>query len=271
MPTFTDEFASSDGSSRAHELELSTVWRVNADDSYRVRRNAPAKDCFIALRTHHGTGHLSVARGQEFVLDAGTFLIAENKNITQYHCVGGRWDFWWFEFRFFEPPHFMTEQILRTDLVPDEKEECAQIFSGLQRMSFLERALASARFTTLLYRWLVASASVWQRTPQMELVEKLIERMRARPAGWSVAEMAREMHLCERHLRHIFKAQTGKSPKQFYDETRLNAARQMLEQGFVNGAEAAERFGFSSPAHFSKAFSDHFGLPPSRVAAKAML
>jgi AraC-like DNA-binding protein len=264
------EHSSASGATRAHELELRTLWRVEADASYKVvRRESSSCRNFIALRTHRGTGFLKLTHGASFVLDAGSLIIVEHKKIESYHCVGAQWNFWWFEFQMYEPPHFVLEQSVKAKQVPNEIRECKELFSALKNLSLLERGLASARFTTLMYRWWVVSSNHWQQTPQRVLVERLIERMRARLTGWSVAEMAREMFLCEHRLRQIFKAQTGKSLKHFYDEMRLDAARQILEQGFVNVTEAAEQFGFSSPAHFCKAFRAHFGLPPSHIAAKS--
>ena len=69
-------------------------------------------------------------------------------------------------------------------------------------------------------------------------------------------------------FRQVFAALTGQAPKRFYDGLRLEYGRGLLRLGIHKVADVAERLGFSSPFHFSRAFKKHFGKPPSEFRPK---
>ncbi len=83
--------------------------------------------------------------------------------------------------------------------------------------------------------------------------------------NWTVAQMACEAHMSERNFRLAFAAVTRQSPKRFYDRLRLRTAEELLRQGVYTVAQVGDRLGFSSPFHFSKAFKQCFGYPPSKA------
>lgn len=66
------------------------------------------------------------------------------------------------------------------------------------------------------------------------------------------------------HFVRAFREATGKTPHRYVLDLRLNRARDLLSEGPVPIAQIAQDCGFSSPAHFSVAFHDHFGLSPSQ-------
>ena len=63
---------------------------------------------------------------------------------------------------------------------------------------------------------------------------------------------------------------TGKSPNKFLKEYRLNRALNLLNKQNGNISEIAFETGFSSPAYFSKCFSDVYGILPSNYAKKSV-
>lgn len=67
--------------------------------------------------------------------------------------------------------------------------------------------------------------------------------------------------------RH-FKAVTALSPLQYQKNVRLLHARSLLIAGEGNATTVALSVGYESPTQFSREYARHFGLPPSRDAAK---
>jgi len=61
---------------------------------------------------------------------------------------------------------------------------------------------------------------------------------------------------------HIF----GTTPGAYIRDVRLKRARQMLCDQDKNLTEIALMVGYASSSHFSKAFSAHYGVPPSKYA-----
>lgn len=80
----------------------------------------------------------------------------------------------------------------------------------------------------------------------------------------TVSALAEEMGVSERYLQVAFKSVSGKSPKQFILTQKLEQSRKaLMNDTSLTIVEVSERYGFSSPAHFSSAFKSHFGISPS--------
>ena len=75
--------------------------------------------------------------------------------------------------------------------------------------------------------------------------------------------LASEMALSRSQLNRKLKALTGKNPTLFVRDFRLQKARQLLASGFGNVSEVTDAVGISSPAYFSRIFTEAFGISPS--------
>lgn len=99
-----------------------------------------------------------------------------------------------------------------------------------------------------------------------EIVEGAKALLTERPAErWTLASVARELHLSEFHLARIFRAATGFSIQRYRNELRLRLALDLLENAAVPVGELAHRLGYSSHSHFTDSFNAVFGAPPSAV------
>lgn len=67
-----------------------------------------------------------------------------------------------------------------------------------------------------------------------------------------------------------FKKARGVTPHQYLIETRLQAARDLIERGRCDVTEAALNCGFSTTSHFSAAFRKRWGLSPSALKPRSM-
>jgi AraC-like DNA-binding protein len=77
-----------------------------------------------------------------------------------------------------------------------------------------------------------------------------------------LVELAKEVGLTHTRLSKLFKILFGTTVYGFLRQERLECARRMLEDGRRNMAEVAYECGFSSPSHFSRAFSSRYGVQP---------
>ncbi len=258
--------AKAPGPSAASGVSLANIWDVRADDSYDVQGQHVGRHTLVAVRTHAGHGRLAFDRIAPIETRAHTLLFLEWQRLRRYRCIGGQWDFWWFEFTVAGTLHFPLHQVLAIDDQPRDAVDFAWIFRALRRETFAQRSLASAGAAMLFYRWLAQWEGERRASPHQPAIERIVDRMHEKLGDhWTVAAMAAEAHLCERRFRQVFQAVTGRSPKRFYDGLRLDRAHELLRLGILSVAEIAEELGFSSPFHFSKAFRRHFGTPPSRV------
>lgn len=249
---------------RSGGLGLRTVWHVRADPSYDVCRQTGVYPGFVAVRTLAGTGRLELDTPGAFALEPGTVLLAENQRITRYGCAARRWHFWWFEFTLADPLFLVLHAPVSCPAAPPEGVVLAEIFRRLRRASSAHRSLASAGLAYLIHRWLAAHHEQQPPTPHQPAIERVVDAMHKKTDGaWTVPEMARTAGLSERRFRQVFRQLMGATPKRFYDGVRLELGRHLLLTEATKISTVAERLGFSSPFHFSRAFRAHYGRPPS--------
>ena len=75
--------------------------------------------------------------------------------------------------------------------------------------------------------------------------------------------LAVELGVSYSHLRHSFQARVGVSPRQYYLNTRIQKAQDLLMNTPKSVKEIAEVLGFESASHFSKQFKQRIGSPPN--------
>lgn len=79
----------------------------------------------------------------------------------------------------------------------------------------------------------------------------------------TLAEMAEQANVTEKHLCRLFSRSLGRSPMQTYTLLKLQMARPLLIRSNLNIQEIAERCGFSDPLYFSRRFAQAYGCAPS--------
>jgi AraC-like DNA-binding protein len=85
---------------------------------------------------------------------------------------------------------------------------------------------------------------------------------RAEHAVYRVSALAKDCGVTERHLRRFLRLKFGKSPRAWLAERRLARAAASLQQALLV-KEAAAQAGFKNPAHFTRRFTQRYGVPPS--------
>ncbi len=246
-------------------LCLHTVWHVRADPSYDVRRGE-APPTLVAIRTLAGTGQVELRKLAPIEVKPDSVLIVENRKISRYFCTARQWHFWWFEFTMAAPVFFESDHPVICAATPREGASLSEIFRNLRRPSPAHRSLASAGFAYLAHQWMAAQHEQRPRAPHQTAIERVVDTMHEKTDGtWSVRDMARAAGLSERRFRQVFQKTMGATPKQFHDGIRLELGRRILLVEGAKISDVADRLGFSSPFHFSRAFRARYGKPPSAL------
>jgi len=108
------------------------------------------------------------------------------------------------------------------------------------------------------------------------IVGAALSALHARPAhGWTLDELAHEVHSSRSVLAQRFQALVGQSPMQYLARWRMLLASNLLRRSNVSLAQVAEEVGYLTDAAFSRAFRREFGVPPaawrrSRAIAPAL-
>jgi CheY-like chemotaxis protein len=103
-----------------------------------------------------------------------------------------------------------------------------------------------------------------------EFLQRVLDRLNEHleDSNYSVDWLADEVGLSRRQIDRRIRASTGKTAAQLMRHLRLIRASQLLRARGGPVSEIAHAVGFSSPAHFAKAFRDRFGVPPSEHAGQ---
>lgn len=87
-------------------------------------------------------------------------------------------------------------------------------------------------------------------------------------AADSLDALARAAGVSPRHLRRLFRAETGMTPGQYVETVRLEAARALLEAGNDAVETVAEGSGFGSAETMRRTFQQTLGVPPTVYRAR---
>ncbi len=85
----------------------------------------------------------------------------------------------------------------------------------------------------------------------------------------SIAELATQLGVSDRHLRRVFATTHGVTPLQYLQTRRLLLAKQLLTDTQLPIAQVALASGFRSLRRFNAAFAESYRMNPSRLRAEA--
>ena len=95
---------------------------------------------------------------------------------------------------------------------------------------------------------------------RVERVKQALARDLENPP--SLSQLGREVGCSPFYLSRIFSEHTSMTISRYLRNLRLERAAELLRSGRLNVTEAAMAVGYSSLSHFSKAFSEMFGICP---------
>lgn len=264
------------GPSQSSGVALRIIWSVEADEKYERNRPVAYRSSsdlhpsggkgLICLRTLSGRGRVCFTDAEPVDVGAGTLLLMRWADVEKYYCRQATWKFWWVEFEAQTGARFPLGRVLPVALKASHRTQFRRLRRLLRSSILMERRLASALFDSLLCEWLCEWESSGADQRSRDALSRVVQAMHERLDGsLALREMARIAGKSERGLRDLFNRETGRSPKAFYDELRLSVASEYIRTGVCNVSEAAYRFGYSSPFHFSRAFKRHLGVSPSEI------
>lgn len=253
-------------------IQIRSFWDVQGGEEYqnvwpRDRKLCYADNTVVVVYTESGKGIINVKNDNSFSIRGNSVIFLDPHEVENYGCVGLVWKLYWVEL--FVDENFKSV-IPFNQLINIENKIHFQLqFDEMkQALSYNKKqynAYAAAIFTKIFYEWLI-DASYSNKTPQQKMVQNVIDEMHSRLAdNWQVKEMANFAGCSEQHLRKLFMAQTGCSPKDYYLTIKLELAHTLLKKGQHNITQLSYELGFTDAFHLSKAFKRKYGFSPSEV------
>lgn len=252
-------------------ISLISLWHTYADENYRViwprdKKKPLIANSWVAVYTLQGCGKILLKDGEQITLNGNCIIFLKPTDIQSYHCEGLLWEQYWMEFT---PTSIMDIPIRQQSVIYNGdvyNQELAEVSQLITRPEPIKNNLAVAFLTKIIYQWICLIDSNGKKDPQRIQVEKLIAALHASlQRRWSVADMAATIPCSEAWLRRLFLRYTGKTPKEYYLDARLELALSLLKQEGNTVGQVADMLNFFDSFHFSKAFKHKFGYAPSAV------
>jgi AraC-like DNA-binding protein len=106
--------------------------------------------------------------------------------------------------------------------------------------------------------------------PRRDPIAQALQLIDANPsANWTVELLARSVGMGRSNFAAHFTQAMGRAPMEGVAEQRMEHAATLLSQGKLKIADISEMAGYSSEAAFSRRFTRHFGVSPSRMREQA--
>lgn len=103
-------------------------------------------------------------------------------------------------------------------------------------------------------------------------VQRALRVMRDTPGDpCGIESLAETAGMSRANFFRVFQASTGVTPRVFQNVLRLERAVDAAVNTDVAFSELSQTLGFCTPAHFTRFFRDHAGVPPSRFRDTARL
>ena len=189
--------------------------------------------------------------------DITQYLLAVDRRPAPYNHI-----FWLDAF-----PALLCFELLRGDLA----EEAPSPLNDRQKLlETVQGAVLSETINQTLFELCSRTAAALANRPQpnsTHVTDKAyynIQKYYPDPK-FNVSTLAEMMHFHEGYLRRIFKASFGKSPAAVLKETRMAAAKKLLEEGDMQIQQVARSVGFEDASYFSKCFKQYYGYSPSDI------
>jgi transcriptional regulator GlxA family with amidase domain len=104
--------------------------------------------------------------------------------------------------------------------------------------------------------------------PPIDPVERARRMMTEHPDGAHTTEsLGRQVGLSSRHFRRRFLEATGKTPRRFLTEARMQQAAELLRTTTLGIEQVAQTVGYLNFAAFDRMFKRAFGLTPTEWRA----
>src|SRR5688572_15080989 len=87
----------------------------------------------------------------------------------------------------------------------------------------------------------------------------------------SIEKLAGAVGLSPSRLRHLFKAEAGMPPAQYYRALRMRTAKQLIETTFLSMKEIRARVGINSKDQFTRDFKRFYGRTPAQHRAHHLI
>lgn len=255
-----------------HQLSLRFVGMVcarchetSADDVERLMTRDLIPGEMSVFRGVTGRGFICIGE-KSMELTTGSLLFIPTRELTAAVPNAEEWRFNQFRFVPSAPIDFLQEkQIYSIPLKKDEELLVKEMFYQQYSGAAFAGNLIGVLFTGQLYRWAMElDTTARAETMYLQKIQFAIEYINlhlSEPV--SISDLSARFSISERHFRQLFRQVTGKSPKSYQGEVRLNKCAHLLNSTELSIQEISDTLGYYSQYQLSRDFKKFYGISPS--------
>ncbi len=98
--------------------------------------------------------------------------------------------------------------------------------------------------------------------PRIELVISTIEKSFS--DDLDTQKLGEMVNMSASYLRHVFKSETGLTPRQYLKRVRMQEAQILLRTTFLSVKQIMNHVGINDDSYFSREFRRTFGIAPGK-------
>jgi len=173
-------------------------------------------------------------------------------------------------------PKVVREWFLKIMMDLQLKFKSLQHFRSVYTLEVLHQSILNAESFDLLLE-MVASVlnntlpvmdQVYLNTQRKEITEAKLYVLRSLGRKVSQEEVADFLHLNPSYFCRLFKRETGETFIEFTIRTKMEKAKELIDQTTGTVEELAKKLGYENKSYFLKSFKAFTGLTPSEYAGK---
>ena len=217
-----------------------------------------------------GTCEISI-EGETYVARAGDWFFIPGKTPHSYHNFKDKpFEKYWMHF-YVSPARNIPKLLGASYLLRlSDRKEVNRLFAKFTELfpgnDFADRLAVKAVALRLLSHFIKFSnkktedISVAEGSAISTVFDYIERNMDVLICNETLADIA---HMHPTHFIRFFKAETGKTPKEYINGRKMEIAKSMLEGTELQISEISESLGFFDPMHFSKTFKKRYSISPT--------
>jgi AraC-like DNA-binding protein len=226
---------------------------------------------FQVLYVTRGEGEFESASAGSKAIGAGTAMLLFPGEWHRYrprHEVG--WDEHWVSFNGDVPERLLRYRFITPGqpvLPIGRHEQLLQQYQAILdavRTEFVGYQQLIASKVLVILAMVLAIARRQRSSGRHEALVSEAKLLLQQPENVvSIERLAAQLNLSPAQLRRVFKEHTGVSPHQYYNQMRMNRAKELLRETTLTVKQVARQLCYESPYHFSKEFKKATGHSPT--------
>lgn len=257
-----------------HSSSLNVMFAGSSQTVPAHKMGPQVLDYYLLHYVLRGQGSFQSGSQNNTLGTGEAFLIFPGETVTYESDIHHPWEYKWVAFIGSEVEQLLSLTTLSRRQPVGTPKDAEQVIQGLTEIQqeLGVETMHSQLTIGAMIRWILAAFTTLH--PTSPVLKKNIEssRLIEKAVRWillqytrpeiTIDQLAKDLGYHRTYLSQIFKEHTGLSPKEYLIQTRLDKAKELLQQHDLPIQQVAYSVGYMDPLYFSKQFKAATGFTP---------